>query len=141
MRTGTMSPRALTGARPPLHFWSDAPAHFGRPPRLECPICSLPDMPGSGLGLEVHTNELLENVLDFVRDELDGVRRRREKDVGRDEHTVLALENGSGVEGWATLRLLEPQHHLQAWVGGQPPALGVEGGGRPPHAVEERLEH
>ena len=141
MAAVTMSPRGLTCAGPKRHFSSDALADLGRTPRLERAVCSLPDRSGSGLGLEVNTIELFEHVLDFVRDELDGVRRRREKDVGRDEHTVLALENGSGVEGWATLRLLEPQHHLQAWVGGQPPALGVEGGGRPPHAVEERLEH
>src|SRR5688500_4345279 len=102
-----MSPRALTRARPQLHFSSHAPAHLGRTARLEGAILSLPDISGSGLGLEVRTIELFEHVLDFVRDELDGVRRRREKDVCRDEHTVLPLENGSGVEGWATLRLLE----------------------------------
>jgi hypothetical protein len=98
-------------------------------------------MSGSGLGLEVHTIELFEHVLDFVCDELDDVRRRREKDVCRDECTVLPLENGSGVEGWATLPLLQAQDDRQTWGGDESPALAVERWGRPPHTVEGRLEH
>ena len=113
-------------ARPELHLASDAPANLGRTPRLERAILSFPDISGADLGLEVHTIELFEDVLDFVRDELHGARRRREEDVGRDEHTVLALENGAGVEGRPTLRLLEAQHDLQVLRGDESPALAVE---------------
>ena len=67
-------------------------------------------------------------MLDFVGDQLHGVRRSRENDLCRDEHAVPAPENGSGGEGWATLRRLEAQHDLQAWRGGEPPALAVEFG-------------
>ena len=92
------------------------------------------------LGFEIDTIELFEDVLDFVRDELHGVRRRREKDVGGEEDTVPALENGTGVEGWPTLQLLEAQYDLQVLRGDEAPALAVECRGRPPHAFEERLE-
>jgi hypothetical protein len=85
-----MSPLAFTRVRPHLHFSSDTPAHLDRTPCLERAIFSLPDISRSDLGLEVHAIELFEDVLDFVRDELYGVRRRREEDMCRDEHTVLA---------------------------------------------------
>ena len=127
-------------ARPQLHFSSHTPTSLGGTPCLERAVCSSPDIAGADLGLEIHTIELFEDVLDFVRDELHGVRRRREKDVGGEEDTVPALENSAGVEGWPTLRVLEVQYDLQALRSDEAPALAVECRGRPPHVVEERLE-
>ena len=104
----------------------DPPAHLGRTSRLERVIPSLPDMTRADLGAEVHTVELFEDVLHFMGDELDGIRRRRHEDVRGDEHTVLTFEDRSSVEGRATLRFLQAQRDTQAIGGGQSSALAPE---------------
>ena len=77
-------------------FACDAPARFDRAPRLEGTIASLPDDAVAGLRLKVHAIELLEDVLQFMRDELRGVQRRFEIDVRGHQRAVLMPQNGAG---------------------------------------------
>ena len=80
-------------------FACDAPARFDRAPRLEVTIATLPDDAVAGLYLKVHSVELLEDVLQLMRDELRGVQRRFQTDVRGHQRAVLMLQNGAGFGG------------------------------------------
>src|SRR6266487_4113414 len=99
-------------------FACNAPARLDRAPRLEGAIAGLPDDAVAGLRLKVHAIELLEDVLQFMRDELSGVQRRFEIDLRGHQRAVLMPQNGARFERRpGTRKLLDEQAHVQTGAG------------------------
>jgi hypothetical protein len=81
-----------------------APARFDRTSRLERSAIAFPDGAVARLPRKIHTIELLENVFQFVSDELGGSRRRPEIDVRGHRQVSLKGEGGACIgqrrAGW-----------------------------------------
>ncbi len=102
----------VTRVRTHRDFACDAPAGLDRTPRLEGAIATLPDDSVASLRLKVHSIELLEDVLDFMRDELRGAHGRPEMDQRGHQRAVLVPQDRAGVGGQRAIRqILGEQAH------------------------------
>src|SRR6185436_18475686 len=91
-------------------FACDAPARLDGAPRLEGAIASFPDDAVAFLRLKVHAIELLEDVLQFMRDDLRGVQRRFEIDLRGHQRAVLMPQKGAGFERCRRTRKIVDEH-------------------------------